>query len=199
MDGSCFVSVPRHFGKLHEFLHKRWSCVIVAFKCREVVIIYTAARSTIAEGRTISITAPDFEQHTIQIITKKSIIQQPSSVIIIGAKTQKSFAFILINSDSLCHFDHCFSNSYTHQREIMQSKKLQKVSVILPSLLFPHPLPNFILRLLDMPKLSLNLIIPLTSVFQPQFLLRRVILARQRVWQENTEHRMCSKSSAQMR
>lgn len=81
----------------------------------------------------------------------------------------------------------------------MQSRKLQKVSVILPSLLFPHPPPNFILRLLDMPKLSLNLIIPLTSVFQPQFLLRRVILARQRARQENTEHRMCSESSAQMR
>lgn len=51
-----------------------------------------------------------------------------------------------------------------------------------------HPLPNFVLRLLDMPKLSLNLIIPLTSVLQPQFLLRHVILAQQRAWQENTEH-----------
>lgn len=51
-----------------------------------------------------------------------------------------------------------------------------------------HPLPNFVLRLLDMPKLSFNLIIPLTSVLQPQFLLRHVILAQQRAWQENTEH-----------
>lgn len=58
---------------------------------------------------------------------------------------------------------------------------------ILLGLLF-HPLPNFVLRLLDMPKLSLNLIIPLTSVLQPQFLLRHVILAQQRAWQENTEH-----------
>lgn len=101
-------------------------------------------------------------------------------------------SFILINNDSICHLDHCFLSPNTHQREIMQSKRLQKVSDILLSQLFPHTLPNFILRLLDMPKLSLNLIIPLTSVFQPQFLLKRVILARQRAWQENTEHRMCS-------
>lgn len=112
----------------------------------------------------------------------------------VESQTQKSFAFTLINNDSLCYFDHRFLNSNIHQREIMQSKRLQKVSDILLSLLFPHPLPNFILRLLDMPKLSLNLIIPLTSVFQPQFLLRRVILARQRAWQENTERRMCSKA-----
>lgn len=61
LEGSCFVSVPRYFVRLHEFRHERRSCVIAAFKCREVVIIYTVDRGTIAEGRTISITAPDFE------------------------------------------------------------------------------------------------------------------------------------------
>lgn len=83
------------------------------------------------------------------------------------------------------------SSVFVH-REIMHWKRKYKVSDILLSLLFPHPLSNFILRLLDMPKLSLNLIIPLTSVFQPQFLFRHAILAQNRAWQEKTEQHMCS-------
>lgn len=38
-----------------------------------------------------------------------------------------------------------------------------------------------------MAKLSLNLIIPLTSVFQPRLPFRHVILA-QKAWREITEH-----------
>lgn len=59
---------------------------------------------------------------------------------------------------------------------------------------FPPPPMKFILRLLDMPKLSLNLITPLTSVFQPQFLLRRAILAQERQRQESgrTENQACA-------
>lgn len=59
---------------------------------------------------------------------------------------------------------------------------------------FPPPPMKFILRLLDMPKLSLNLITPLTSVFQPQFLLRRAILAQKKQRQESgrTENQACA-------
>lgn len=53
-----------------------------------------------------------------------------------------------------------------------------------PGLTFPHPFPNSAHRLLDAPKLSWNLITPLTSTFQPQFFFSRAILAE---WQENTE------------
>lgn len=93
---------------------------------------------------------------------------------------------MLINNDSFL----------THQTNY--ADRLWKVSHIVLSIMFPRP-PNFILRLLDMPKLSLNLIIPLTSVFQPQFLLGRVFFGTM----ESTakEHRRLNvlPSSAQMR
>lgn len=85
------------------------------------VISYTVDRGTSAKGCKTSITAKQFRVE-YYLNEKKHY----STHIIIEIQTENSFAFMLINNDCLCHFDQCFSNSKTHQRQILQYKKAVK-------------------------------------------------------------------------